>query len=806
MRGWVIGAALLVGCGGDPHGGSPDAGPDGSGEDGGEPVEPAPPEAPAPPASPAAPRMTPCPEGWRAVEDPDAPELVTCNPWPEGGRQDCAADEAHFPGSAACERIGTACPAGDYAEDIPVGAVVVHVRAGAVPGGDGSVETPFATIGAAIAAAPDEAVIALSKGTFDEVVTLDRPVALWGACVAETIVAPSLASEEDAAVTITADGAVIVNLQVGGARLGVDVVAADAVRIESVLVDGTTVTGVRVTAAGVLAAANLVVRDTSARASDDAQGYGLDVVGGGRADVARGVFERNTTVGVIVDGIGTVVFCADVVVADTSARPSDATAGIGIVVREGGSLELTRAVLREHRLDGALIGGAGSLLDATDLVVSDNLWQESDERGGGAIDVGTGARAVLTRVTLERNRTSGIHVYDTSTQVEATDLVVRDTLSRQADTATGTAIVVDDEAHMVLTRAAFLRNRENAIDVRDPGTELVATDVTVQDTRPSEASGDAGAGLLVMGGARVELERGRFTRSRAAGMIAFAPDTVLVATDVVVEETGAQESDGLLGFGLWVADGASVELLRAAFEGNRAAGIYAHDEGAVLVAQDVGIRDTLERESDDGFGVALYVGAGASVDLQRGSFERNRYAGIQVSGATLAAEDLVVRDTASRVRDGVAGYGLLATAGGVATCTRASFETNRAAGVLALFGVGAFGHAEVTLEDTVVTGTQEQACAPDGCPALGYGIVADNGAIVATRFRISDNALCGAQLTATGTIDLHEGEVSRNPIGANVQSDTFDVSRLEDHVLYLDNGRSLDSTELPVPGVDDFEL
>jgi hypothetical protein len=50
-----------------------------------------------------------------------------------------------------------------------------------------------------------------------------------------------------------------------------------------------------------------------------------------------------------------------------------------------------------------------------------------------------------------------------------------------------------------------------------------------------------------------------------------------------------------------------------------------------------------------------------------------------------------------------------------------------------------------------------------------------------------------------GTMDLHEGEVSNNPIGANVQTEGFDINRLMDRVVFRDNERDLDMTELPVP-------
>ena len=65
---------------------------------------------PTPPTPPAPPVLTPCPPSWRTVTSANG--IETCDPYPESGyRTDCAFDEAHWPGTPGCTRVGTACPA-----------------------------------------------------------------------------------------------------------------------------------------------------------------------------------------------------------------------------------------------------------------------------------------------------------------------------------------------------------------------------------------------------------------------------------------------------------------------------------------------------------------------------------------------------------------------------------------------------------------------------------------------------------------------------------------------------------------------
>ena len=52
-----------------------------------------------------------------------------------------------------------------------------------------------------------------------------------------------------------------------------------------------------------------------------------------------------------------------------------------------------------------------------------------------------------------------------------------------------------------------------------------------------------------------------------------------------------------------------------------------------------------------------------------------------------------------------------------------------------------------------------------------------------------------------GGLDLMSGEIRESTIGACVQVDDYDFSRLTTDVLYVDNGTNLETTSLPIPSV-----
>ena len=154
-------------------------------------------------------------------------------------------------------------------------------------------------------------------------------------------------------------------------------------------------------------------------------------------------------------------------------------------------------------------------------------------------------------------------------------------------------------------------------------------------------------------------------------------------------------------------------------------------------------------------------------------------------------------DTASSASNGRSGRGINVQEGATLELDRAVLERNREVGLTA-FTAG----TTVRAARIVVASTAQASCAADTCAGFGLGCGVASYAeaqLELTSFVITRNALCGVQIASSGALDLHDGEVSAHPIGANVQVDGYDPARLSDRVRYVENGRNLDATSLPVP-------
>jgi hypothetical protein len=697
--------------------------------------------------------LTPCPEGWREATDPET-GTVTCDPWPEGGPEECTAiDEAHFPGEPGCTRVGTACTDDPWASGLPEDRPIRYVLAGAAPGGDGTRGAPFATITLALRGAPVGTIVAVSKGSFDEVALMPAGVTLWGACTAETVVASSVWAEEEGTIDVWGADVVVRNIRVGGNRPGIWVTERPrSIALEDVVVA-------------------------------DATYLGIFVAGAATATGRR------------------------VVIRDTRSHPDTLQFGNGLAVYDRAVAEFDRVVLLRNRDQAVSLWDPGAVLRLTNAAV---LGTESERRSrlfGHALAVHQGARAWVERSVFRGSRDAAVVAVNPSTEVHLADTVVGDTRPREHDGRGGWGLIVQSGALLEGDRVLVERNREVSASVVMPGTVARLRNAVVRDTTaPAFAGGSGNAGFEVQDGARAELDRTAFERNRGYAVRAFHLGTTLHVTDSVIRDTDSFDTGFSYGWGLEARDGADVELLRTLFERNREVAVSADSTGTTVRLTDLVVRDTRSLETDRTAGWGLTASSGAHVAISRGCFSRNRETSVFASGENtlLELEDVVIADTLGQEATGAYGRGLNVQTGATVEANRILLARNRD-GAASVFATG----TTVRLTDALVLDTL-----PDDAEGFwGVGVGTYGGANAELRrFRVSGSALCGVQLAhgrdpetgvamaQGGTMDLYDGEVAFNTVcGANVQTAGFDLRRLQNNVRWHDNGIDLDTRELPVP-------
>lgn len=199
------------------------------------------------------------------------------------------------------------------------------------------------------------------------------------------------------------------------------------------------------------------------------------------------------------------------------------------------------------------------------------------------------------------------------------------------------------------------------------------------------------------------------------------------------------------GTGIYLTGGVRADLGSVIVSGNDSGGIIAQGEGTEMIAANVYVQDNTVN--------AFFV------------TPENPCLFAEGMGGVLARFGAVIRMNDSLV-EGNTSFGLIAVGEGTEIEFSGAVDSTRSSGdscfgnnVLAIFD------AHVTLHD----------------------------------FSSFKAEVCGLQLAAGGEIDASHGNVFDNIIGANVQTEGFDLDRIQDDVRYLWNESNFDGSTLPLP-------
>lgn len=536
-----------------------------------------------------------------------------------------------------------------------------------------------------------------------------------------------------------------------------------------------------------------LILDTRSRASDQVAGYGLNVQQGAQVEARRVLLARNRDVGVFAMQSGTRLVLQDAVVRHTASQEASRRSGRGLNLQDGARVEVRRAMFSRNREYGIFATDEDTELVLEDAVVQDTQSREEDQTLGRGLGAELGAQVQARRVLLARNRNVGILVDDPNTRLTLEDAVVRDTQSQSLDQILGSGLEVQPGAQAEVRRAVFSRNRTTGVSISGQGSRLVLEDTVVRDTQSDESGRTRGLGLEARFGARAEVRRVFFLRNRVVGVLATSDGTQLVAEDLVIRDTQSQEADRVFGRGLEVGRGARAEVRRAVIERNRDIGILAGDLARIDL-EDAVVGDTQSQESDQRLGIGLSLVGGTRAELRRVIFHRNTDVAVMADGAEthLRLEDAVVRDTRSREVDQFRGGGMVVQFGASCEVFRAKFFRNRH------FGVSAFS-ATATLSQTIVSDVRRPLCVdlPEPCLAAAIGVVSagEEARVVLDQARVAQAGQCGVFTMDAGQIDGSGVIIAENAVGACFDDPMEDPSRLG--AEFINNGERIIFENLP---------
>lgn len=662
--------------------------------------------------------FTVCPAGWSLDRD------RTCMPT----EARCEGESAALPGGACVPGASPSCAESPSPVDLPPGAVVVRVRAGAVvEGADGSNERPFASIARAIEGAAPDAWVLVAPGTYTERVTvLDRALHLRGACWERTVIrAPADLSERGAVAVVGSSARLdLGDITVEGPRGSVWAAGGASLVASRVRVGPSTNVGFYVGGAGTRAALDRVlVRDVSPNAAGE-NGLGIRVDGGASLTLRDVAIVRATSLGLSTSGSGTRVEGERVLVRDVREGGAE---HMGLRALAGAVVRLRGAVIVRAFTTGVASVGSGSRVELDGALVTGVRPRAGLPSRG--IYTELGGSVVARRVTVRDNQGPGVAAYNPGSSVVLEDATVL------AHTSAGA--YASDHAALTLTRVELAQNVGAGVSV-NMGASASLADVIVRTTSTS-MSGNQGHGAEALRDATLSARGLLVEDAHEAGVLALGHGARIELTDALVRNT-LPRADGHAGLGLVATDGAALLATRTRLEGNRDTAAIA--QGGSLEFRDGVIVDT--RPALRG-GSAVIAALGGAATLERtliqGAVENGAVA--TGAGASLRLRDVAVRDIVPRPRDQGGGWGVAAFHGASVVADGVLVERASRAGVIAYAD-----DARVELRDAIITDVRGAGT------GFGAGLMAvDRAHVVAARVAVLGAGGAGVASTAYSRAD-----------------------------------------------------
>jgi hypothetical protein len=472
--------------------------------------------------------------------------------------------------------------------------------------------------------------------------------------------------------------------------------------------------------------------------------------------------------------------------------------GVGVAIQGSGlSVELDGISIEGSAIAGIDVERSAQLTAHRILVRMNRTTTTTLATGGLTIDGGTDVR--IDHAAFEGN--GGAQISASGSHLMLSDAVVRG-LSRSS-----TGLVVASGASVVVSNAFFDENIDRAIAI--DGGDLSADEILIRGSN---------TGLSAKNGAAVAIHR-----SRIEGCALEAAHAAAGAS-VTIEDAFIRRIAGATSAAIAIDDRATGTITRAMLDDDVGINIAVGTSTAVLtdvraldshhtlsggsiVAKDSRL-DLFRAELSGGFGATLDIsGRRASTSTPAVRIRDVEIHGMAASAATglnaftlaIDADVSIARmsvhdvdcgihtENAENLRADITDLLITHT-----TCDALFFGsgliTGRRIAITDATGRGVTGDNDtnITLADVAVMGTMN-----DSDPFAGAGLVAfGSSAMKVTGVRSASNASYGVVVSRTGMLDLHVGEISNNPVGVEIGVQGYDVARLLDRVIYVNNAET----------------
>ena len=463
------------------------------------------------------------------------------------------------------------------------------------------------------------------------------------------------------------------------------------------------------------------------------------------------------------------------------------------------------------------------------LIVNKSLIDSTKPQANGRRGRGFGmffgpCDTTITNSLIENNYENGVTAswanegYGPVGILRIENVAVRNTMPSLNVGIMGRGLEAVNGAEVWVKSSLFEDSGDIGIAIDGKTTVVNMEDVVVRNTKGG-SDGTGGIGINVRDGPTLRIKRGLIISNKSVGLAAIGglwqsdASVNLNLEDVVVKNTEPQFSDKMYGFGIQIQKDVHFIGNRLFIEENRNTGFAFQDVTKDVKLEDIIVRNTFSRESDDKYGNGILIENSSNFSLERGVFENNLDAGVIIDGnkSSVVFKDLIVRNTRSQKSDLKRGRGIAVQSGANLVFYNSVIENNKEVGLVLI------DNAKAELNNIVISKTDKNECAnlPEdselncklSCFGFGLGIVT-NSKVEFNKLLIDHSAFVGLQVADQSTIKGQDLEITENNIGVSLYdlSDDFDFGLSVNGLIMKENKVNFYSKTLELPEMIEIDF
>jgi len=360
-----------------------------------------------------------------------------------------------------------------------------------------------------------------------------------------------------------------------------------ALSLENTVLDGNVSSGLVASGAGTkLVVVRSVIRNTLSSPKKEA-GYGIQAGDGCTVSVSDTVLDGNTRAGVISADPLTTVSMVRSNVRGTwpgEVSPGGASAnGCGVQIEDGARMSMSGCLLEENSTSGMLLLGQATQGDVDTSMIRNNGLPAGPSSSGGVV-VASSAGLTLDLSAIDGNGFAGVVAVGSSTQITLSRSEVGGNLP-DPESGIGIGIGAANGSFLSLSGCLVQDNSVLAVIAGDPETTTIIRGTIIRDTAPGKKGDEQrfGFGLSAYDGVYLELLASMLTGNTSAGLAIGGAGTYVKVSQVGISGThsggmsigkGPEREFQVFGDGLFVDQGAFVELDQAVLWENERCGVY----------------------------------------------------------------------------------------------------------------------------------------------------------------------------------------------------------------------------------------